>query len=65
MISSIRDFDDVEGIIDKLGCNYQTIEELENWFAKHGITLLDYPNVYDQFVERLEDDGLFWPDGHI
>ena len=63
--SRFRDFDDIEGIIDKLGCYYQSMEELEEWFRGHGIRLLDYPNVYDQFLERLSDDGLYWPDGHI
>lgn len=60
-----RDFNDVECIIDKLGCNYNSMEELEAWFRGHGINLLDYPSVYDQFSERLTDDGLYWPDGHI
>ena len=63
--SRIRDFDDVEGIIDKLGCDYNSIEDLENWFAGRGINLMDYPNVYDRFVERLKDDGIYWSDGHV
>lgn len=60
-----RDFNDVEGIIDKLGCDYHSMEELEEWFHERGIKLTDYPNVYDQFSERLADDGLYWPDGHV
>lgn len=63
--SRFRDFDDVESIIDKLGCDYNSMEELENWFRRYDINLMDYPNVYDMFMERLNDDGLFWPDGHI
>ena len=63
--SHIRDFDDVEGIIDKLGCDYDSIVDLESWFHARGIKLQDYPNVYDKFLERLSDDGLFWPDGHV
>lgn len=60
-----KDFDDVEGIIDKMGCDYKDIDELVSWFKEHEIDLLEYPNVYDKFVERISDDGLYWPDGHI
>ena len=44
--SHYRDFDDIESIIDALGCNYNTIEELVGWFRSQGIRLHDFPNVY-------------------
>ena len=63
--SHYRDFDDIESIIDALGCNYNTIEELVGWFRSQGIRLHDFPNVYNQFFELIKEDDLYWPDGHI